>query len=182
MNAAELATTELATTGGATAGNCSARRVLCVIPARAGSKGVPGKNLAIVGGRSLLARAVQAALAARWVDEVVVSTDDDVIAAAARAAGAGVVRRPAELSGDLASSESAVLHAVHEVEMRNGTAVDVAVLVQCTSPFVTAADIDGVAEAVLNGADCALTASATHGFLWRTGQRASIAATQERGA
>ncbi len=101
------------------------------------------------------------------MDEVVVSTDDDAIAAAARALGAGVVRRPVELAGDLASSESAVLHAVHEVEIRGRGAVDVAVLVQCTSPFVTAADIDGVAEAVLNGADSALTASPTHGFLWR---------------
>lgn len=160
------------------AGTVTARRVLCVIPARGGSKGIPGKNLAIVGGRSLLGRAVEAALAARLVDEVVVSTDDDVITAAARALGAGVVRRPAELSGDLATSESAVLHAVHEVEMRSGSAVDVAVLVQCTSPFVTAADIDGVAGAVLNGADCALTASPTHGFLWRV----SIEATKERGA
>ena len=76
---------------------------LVLIPARGGSKGVPGKNLTRVGWVPLVARAVRAALAS-GVGAVAVSTDDDAIAAAAEAAGAGVVRRPAELSGDAASS------------------------------------------------------------------------------
>lgn len=142
-------------------------RVLAVIPARGGSKGVPGKNLATVGDVPLVARAVRECLAARLTGAVAVSTDDPGIAAAAEAAGAEVVERPAELAGDAASSESALLHALDAHEARYGTAVDVVLLVQCTSPFLTREDIDKVTAAVLDGADTALTVAPFHGFLWR---------------
>ena len=89
----------------------SPAEAVAVIPARGGSKGVPGKNVAPVGGVPLVARAVAAALAAGIAD-VRVSTDDARIAAAARAAGAGVIDRPADLAGDTASSEAALLHAL----------------------------------------------------------------------
>ncbi|MDB1087064.1 acylneuraminate cytidylyltransferase [Streptomyces sp. ACA25] len=144
--------------------------VLAVIPARGGSKGVPGKNLAPVGDLPLVVRAVRECLAARLVTDVVVSTDDPGIAVAARAAGAAVVARPGTLSGDTATSESAVLHALDAYDNghrdRTGRA-DVVLLVQCTSPFLTREEIDGVAAAVLGGADTALTAAPFHGFLWR---------------
>ena len=84
--------------------------VLAVIPARGGSKGVPGKNLAPVGGVPLVARAIRAAQSSGLVDAVAVSTDDHRIAAVAASEGAVVIRRPAELSGDQPSSESALLH------------------------------------------------------------------------
>ncbi|MGW2268844.1 cytidylyltransferase domain-containing protein [Streptomyces koyangensis] len=144
-----------------------APRVLAVIPARGGSKGVPGKNLAEVGGVPLVARAVHACRTARLVSEVLVSTDDPAIAEAARAAGATTVERPAPLSGDTATSEAAVLHALDTDEARHGRLADVVLLVQCTSPFLTADDIDGVTAAVLEGADTAVTAAPFHGFLWR---------------
>ncbi|MEV6587735.1 N-acylneuraminate cytidylyltransferase [Streptomyces acidicola] len=146
----------------------SARRVLAVIPARGGSKGVPAKNLAPVGGVPLVARAVRECRAARLVTDVVVSTDDQAIAAAAREAGAEVVLRPAAIAGDTATSEAAVLHAVDAHEARHGASVDVVLLVQCTSPFIVREDIDGVAAAIVeNGADTALTVAPFHGFIWR---------------
>ncbi|WBB63599.1 acylneuraminate cytidylyltransferase [Streptomyces sp. WMMC500] len=146
----------------------SAARVLAVIPARGGSKGVPGKNLARVGGVPLVARAVRQCLAAELVTDVVVSTDDDTIASVAREAGAEVVRRPAEIAGDTASSEAAVLHALDTHEERTGATMAAVLLVQCTSPFLTGADIDGVTRAVLDeGADSALTVAPFHGFIWR---------------
>ncbi|MBF4136283.1 transferase [Streptomyces albidoflavus] len=144
-----------------------APRVLAVIPARGGSKGVPGKNLAEVGGVPLVARAVHACRTARLVSEVLVSTDDPAIAEAARTAGATTVERPAPLSGDTATSEAAVLHALDTDEARHGRLADVVLLVQCTSPFLTADDVDGVTAAVLEGADTAVTAAPFHGFLWR---------------
>ncbi|MBL0779684.1 cytidylyltransferase domain-containing protein [Streptomyces albidoflavus] len=144
-----------------------APRVLAVIPARGGSKGVPGKNLAEVGGVPLVARAVHACRTARLVSEVLVSTDDPAIAEAARAAGATTVERPAPLSGDTATSEAAVLHALDTDEARHDRLADVVLLVQCTSPFLTADDVDGVTAAVLEGADTAVTAAPFHGFLWR---------------
>ncbi|CAL9540370.1 cytidylyltransferase domain-containing protein [Streptomyces sp. enrichment culture] len=146
----------------------SVRRVLAVIPARGGSKGVPAKNLAPVGGVPLVARAVRECLGARRVTDVVVSTDDQAIAAAAREAGAEVVLRPAAIAGDTATSEAAVLHAMETHEALHGSPVDVVLLVQCTSPFVVREDIDGVAAAVAeNGADTAVTVAPFHGFVWR---------------
>ncbi|MEU1041791.1 N-acylneuraminate cytidylyltransferase [Streptomyces sp. NPDC005907] len=146
------------------------RRVLAVIPARGGSKGVPAKNLAPVGGVPLVARAVRACRSARLVTDVVVSTDDTAIAAAARSAGAEVVLRPAAIAGDTATSEAAVLHAMEAHEALHGSAVDVVLLVQCTSPFIVREDIDGVVRAVVEkGADTALTVAPFHGFVWRDG-------------
>ncbi|GAA4072422.1 N-acylneuraminate cytidylyltransferase [Streptomyces hundungensis] len=138
-------------------------KVLAVIPARGGSKGVPGKNLASVAGVPLVVRAVLACRAARLVTDVVVSTDDPAIAAAARSAGADVVVRPAGISGDTASSEAAVLHALDAHPDAR-----VVLLVQCTSPFLTREDVEGVAAAVLeDGAETAVTVAPFHGFLWR---------------
>ncbi|MFE3684861.1 cytidylyltransferase domain-containing protein [Streptomyces sp. NPDC059095] len=138
-------------------------KVLAVIPARGGSKGVPGKNLASVAGVPLVVRAVLACRAARLVTDVVVSTDDPAIAAAARSAGADVVVRPAGISGDTASSEAAVLHTLDAHPDAR-----VVLLVQCTSPFLTREDVEGVAAAVLeDGAETAVTVAPFHGFLWR---------------
>ncbi|MEU2305363.1 acylneuraminate cytidylyltransferase [Streptomyces misionensis] len=146
----------------------SVRRVLAVIPARGGSKGVPAKNLAPVGGVPLVARAVRECRATRLVTDVVVSTDDQAIAAAARAAGAEVVLRPAAIAGDTATSEAAVLHAMDAHEALHGAVVDTVLLVQCTSPFLVREDIDGVAGAVVeDGADTAVTVAPFHGFVWR---------------
>lgn len=144
--------------------------VTAVIPARGGSKGIPGKNVAEVGGVPLVARAVRACLGALHVTRVAVSTDDAAIAAAARSAGAEVVERPAELGSDEASSESALLHALDRLEERHGEPVDVLVFVQCTSPFVTAEEVDETVLAVVReGADSAFTAVPFHGFLWSAG-------------
>ncbi|MGI5259822.1 cytidylyltransferase domain-containing protein [Streptomyces angustmyceticus] len=156
--------------------------VVAVIPARGGSKGVPAKNLAAVGGVPLVARAVRECRAARLVTDVVVSTDDAGIAAAARSAGAVVVRRPGDIAGDTATSEAAVLHAMDAYETEHGTRVDTVLLVQCTSPFVTREDIDGVAAAVVeDGADSALTVAPFHGFVWRDAEPAVGGATAADG-
>jgi YrbI family 3-deoxy-D-manno-octulosonate 8-phosphate phosphatase len=154
------------------------RRVLAVIPARGGSKGVPAKNLAPVGGIPLVARAVRECRATRLVTDVVVSTDDQAIAAAAREAGAEVVLRPAAIAGDTATSEAAVLHAMDAHEALHGAAVDAVLLVQCTSPFIVREDIDGVAGAVVeNGADTAVTVAPFHGFIWRDAEDEVAAGT-----
>ena len=90
---------------------------LALIPARGGSKGIPGKNLQEVGGHPLVVRCIQAAQASHRVTRVVVSTDDDAIANVSRDAGADVVQRPKTIAGDSASSESALLHALDGAEI-----------------------------------------------------------------
>ncbi|NLT53085.1 MAG: acylneuraminate cytidylyltransferase [Actinomycetales bacterium] len=145
--------------------------VVAVIPARGGSKGVPLKNLAEVGGMPLVARAVRACSEATRVDVVAVSTDDPRIAEVATEAGARTVTRPAELAGDLASSESAVLHALDVLTGDLGARPEVTVLVQCTSPFIDPADLDGAIARVVDGsADVVLSGTETHEFLWRPGE------------
>ncbi|NED79289.1 acylneuraminate cytidylyltransferase [Streptomyces sp. SID11233] len=152
--------------------------VLAVIPARGGSKGVPAKNLAQVGGVPLVVRAVRACLASAEVTDVVVTTDAPAVAEAARAAAEALgeaarlhcVQRPEAIAGDTATSEAAVLHAMDSYETAYDRSVDVVLLVQCTSPFVAREDIDGVAAAVAReGADSAVTVAPFHGFLWRDG-------------
>jgi len=146
----------------------SSGETVAVIPARGGSKGVPRKNLRRVGGIPLIGRAIAAARAADRIDRVVVSTDDPQIAAVAREWGAEVVMRPDELSGDTASSESAVGHALDELA-RFGVGVDIVILLQATSPFIDPADLDAAVERVSAGeSDTVFSAVESWGFLWRT--------------
>jgi YrbI family 3-deoxy-D-manno-octulosonate 8-phosphate phosphatase len=140
---------------------------VAVIPARGGSKGVPGKNLMRIGGVSLVARAVRACRAATAVDAVYVSTDDADIARAALAAGAGVISRPAELAGDTASSEAALEHALGYLDWVD-VATDILVFVQCTSPFLDPRDLDRAVRIVVDGdADSVFAGVETYDFLWR---------------
>ncbi|WFR68462.1 acylneuraminate cytidylyltransferase family protein [Curtobacterium flaccumfaciens] len=156
--------------------------VVAVVPVRAGSKGLPGKNLRTVAGRSLVRRAVESARAAGTIDLVVVSTDGDAIAAEAVAAGARVVRRPAELAGDAASSESAVLHALDELSA-TGDEPDVVVFLQATSPFIDPADLDAAVARVRDGqADSVFAAAPSHAFLWRLGGDGSARAVNHDAA
>jgi YrbI family 3-deoxy-D-manno-octulosonate 8-phosphate phosphatase len=143
--------------------------VLVVVPARGGSVGVPLKNLQQVGGGSLVARAVRSALAAPSVTDVVVSTDHAEIAAEAERHGARVVRRPADLAGAAASSESAVLHALDAVAAGSGADDPaVTVLLQATSPFVDPGDLDAAVRLVLDGThDVVVAVAPTHDFQWR---------------
>ncbi|MFD1721356.1 cytidylyltransferase domain-containing protein [Amnibacterium endophyticum] len=143
--------------------------VVAVIPARGGSKGVPGKNVARVGGVPLVAREIEPALAA-GVADVRVSTDDDAIAAAAVAAGARVVQRPEDLAGDTASSESALLHALDAIEAE-GVRPDVLVFLQATSPFIEPEPLRrAVARVAAGEADSVFSAFETYAFLWRRGR------------
>ena len=141
---------------------------VAIVPARGGSKGVPGKNLAIVGRRSLLQRAIEACQDAASVALCVVSTDDVTIGTVAESLGAAVVWRPDLLARDSATSESAVMHALDAIESEGTNLPPFAIMVQCTSPFVSSGDLDAVAWALaIDGADSCFTASRSHRFLWR---------------
>jgi N-acylneuraminate cytidylyltransferase len=109
-------------------------------------------------------RAVDAALGTGSIDRVVVSTDDAAIAAAAREAGAEVVIRPDSISGDTASSEAALLHAVDHIDPRP----DIVVFIQATSPFIDSGDLDAAVRRVRDGdEDVVFSAVETFAFLWK---------------
>ncbi|MBR0780589.1 acylneuraminate cytidylyltransferase family protein [Bradyrhizobium iriomotense] len=118
-----------------------ARKTLAVIAARGGSKGIPHKNLLDLCGKPLIAWTVEQARAAQGVDVVAVSSDSDRILEVAEAAGAVGVRRPDDISGDLASSESAWLHALEAVDERMGRFERIVAL-QATSPIREPGDIE----------------------------------------
>ena len=142
---------------------------VAIVPARGGSKGIARKNLQRVGGVPLVARAVEAALRCPAIDRVVVTTDDSDIAAVAAEWGAEIVERPADLSGDEASSESALIHALGVLEAR-GVDAGVVAFLQATSPFI---DVDALASAVQlvrsRRRDSVFSAVETYGFLWEKG-------------
>ncbi|GAA4160181.1 hypothetical protein GCM10022286_15860 [Gryllotalpicola daejeonensis] len=141
--------------------------VVAVIPARAGSRGIPDKNVQPVGGVPLIARAVASARAAELIDVVAVSTDGAAIAAAARDAGAEIIDRPAQLASDTATSEAALLHALDELDAR-GIRADVLVFIQATSPFIAPEDLDfAITRILADESDVVLAAAESHAFLWR---------------
>ena len=109
--------------------------VLAIIPWCGGSKGIPRKNVQPFLGEPLLARTVDHARQAPSVTRVVVSTDDAEIASVARQYGAEVVIRPADLSGDVASSESALRHVLDHLASAEGYEPDLVVFLQTTSPL-----------------------------------------------
>lgn len=119
------------------------KRILGVIPARGGSKGIPKKNLFPLAGQPLIAYSIEAALASELISEVVVSTDDEQIKAVALAHGAEVpFMRPAELASDQALAIPTIQHAVRECEQRQGGKYDYVVMLQPTAPLRLAQDID----------------------------------------
>lgn len=140
---------------------------IVIIPARGGSKGVPRKNVRPVAGKPLIAWNIEAARGAQAIDQVVVSTDDDEIAAVSERFGARVIRRPSEISGDAASSESALLH-VLSVLQRENTLPDEIIFMQCTSPLTESQDIDNCIKKFEEvGADSAFTAKEFFYFIWK---------------
>ncbi|OFI39817.1 acylneuraminate cytidylyltransferase [Arthrobacter sp. SW1] len=126
--------------------NASRPKVLAVIPARGGSKGLPGKNIRPLFGKPLIAHTVT--LAGQLGDNVrcIVSTDDQDIAAAAAAAGADVpFIRPAELANDTAPMGAVLRHALETMEDMDGTSYDMVLLLDPTSPTRT---LENVLEAI----------------------------------
>lgn len=120
---------------------------ICTITVRAGSKGVPGKNLRVVAGRPLFGHSVAQAAASGLFDEIVVSSDSDEILALAPSFGAtGVVRRPPEMATDTAGKVPAIAHAVSSTEERTGERYDVCVDLDATSPLRTVSDIRAAVE------------------------------------
>ncbi|MCI0395813.1 MAG: acylneuraminate cytidylyltransferase family protein [Chloroflexi bacterium] len=158
--------------------NPKSKIIWALIPARGGSKGIPRKNIRPLAGKPLLAHTVEQALAASQVSRVIVSTDDEEIGAVAQHYGAEVVWRPAEISGDTATSESALRHALDALAKSEGYEPDLVLFLQCTSPLRRPGDIDqAIQTLVAAGADSLLSVVPSHRFLWRVaeeGQPASL--------
>lgn len=118
------------------------KRILGLIPARGGSKGLPRKNIIPLLGKPLIAWTIEQALSSKYLDAVIVSTEDEEISVTARRYNAEVpFIRPLELASDEASGMDVVFHAIGELE-RTGHDYDIVVDLQPTSPLRIAVDID----------------------------------------
>ena len=121
--------------------------MIAIIPARGGSKGLPGKNIRHLNGKHLIAYAVEAALKAKHIDRVIISTDDEEIARVAVLYGAELpFMRPAELASDTAMAVDNYIYTVGRLEEESGKTIDAFVVLQPTSPLRIAEDIDGAVE------------------------------------
>lgn len=139
-------------------------KIVAIIPARGGSKGIPLKNIQPIGGVPLISRTIRAALDSKYISAVYVSTDSELIANVAREEGAEIIVRPADISGDAASSESALLYSLEKINISS----DFLVFLQCTSPFTTSHHIDKCIESIINlDADSCLATVSNHRFLWK---------------
>ena len=116
-------------------------KTLCIIPARGGSKRLPGKNIRTINGKPLIAYSIEAAKQSRNIDRVIVTTDYDDIAEVSREYGAEVIRRPDDLAQDDTPSMP-VFRQVHETLVSEGYEADAYVILQPTSPLRTKEDID----------------------------------------
>jgi CMP-N-acetylneuraminic acid synthetase len=132
--------------------------VLGIVPARGGSKGIPRKNLALLLGKPLLAHTAEAALAARSLARIVLSTDDDEIAAAGRSLGLEVpFMRPPALARDDTPTIPVLQDVVQRLE-RDGDQFDAIFVLQPTNPLRRPADIDGAIELLArSGADSVIS-------------------------
>lgn len=141
--------------------------IVCVIPARGGSKGIPSKNLKRIRGTTLVARSILAAKESRFSMQIIVSTDSPAIAREASLYGADVCMRPPEISGDQSSSEEALLHVLENLSDADESQPELLVFLQCTSPFTEGEDIDLVVQKLIaENADSALSVVPSHSFLW----------------
>ena len=120
--------------------------VVAIIPARSGSKGLPGKNIVNFSEQPLLSWTIQQAKNSKYVDSVYVSSDDDEILSISEYYGAKKIKRPANISGDFATSESCLLHFLEQIGN-----IDVVLFLQATSPLRETKDIDEAIEKFVEG-------------------------------
>ena len=131
------------------------KKVLALVPARADSKGLPGKNTRSLLGKPLINWSIETAINTKYIDDVVVSTDSLEIAEIARQAGAQIpFIRPGELATDTATSVDVAIHALYQMNSLFGSTYDFVVLLEPTSPIRKTTDLETMIEKiVLRSAD-----------------------------
>ena len=137
--------------------------VIAIIPARGGSKGIPGKNIKNFEGKPLISHSIEYAKDAKLVNEVYVSTDDNQIAHISRTAGAKIIKRPANLATDTCTTESAIEHALNNID----NTPDIIILLQPTSPLRPEKTLDSAINKLIDFEyDSLLSVSPSDHFFW----------------
>ncbi len=126
------------------------QKILCIVPARGGSKGVHRKNIRNLGGKPLIKWTIDEAEKSKYIDRIIISTEDNEIAEVCNNLGAEVIKRPVELAGDDSPTIDSILYTLNVLEDEEKYVPDYVMLLQCTSPFRTVVDIDTAVETLLN--------------------------------
>ena len=144
-------------------------KTISIIPARGGSKGIPRKNVRQLSGKPLILHTLLHAKQTPSLDRIIVTTDDPEIAAISKQVGVEVIRRPKEISGDTATSESALQHVLDHLQASEGYEPDLVVFLQATSPLRRPQDIQNAIDTLQREqADSLFSARCVHGFVWRS--------------
>lgn len=143
-------------------------KVITIIPARGGSKGVPRKNIKLLNSKPLIAYTIEAALHSGVVDRVFVSTDDAEIAEVAKKFGAEVIDRPKELAGDKVTLEPVIRHALEFLEINENYIPDFISCIQPTSPLLKPEIVKSCVNRVVSGGfDSCITAFLPETYEWK---------------
>lgn len=127
------------------------QKILAIIPARGGSKGIPRKNVRLLAGKPLIAYSIETALQSKYIDKVVVSTEDEEIAEVSKIYGAEVIKRPMKLAKDDVTLDPVIYHAMICIEGKDDIKYDIVVTLQPTSPLLSAKTVDKGIEEILKG-------------------------------
>ena len=142
-------------------------KIISIIPARGGSKSIPKKNLIDFLGAPLISKTIIQSLASNKINRTIVSTDDKEISKISKVAGAEVISRPKEISGDQATTETALLHTLEVLKQKEGYIPDIVLLLQATSPLRKKNDIDlSIEKFIFEKADSLISGSKFEDFLF----------------
>lgn len=128
-------------------------KILVVIPARGGSKGIPRKNIRLLGGKPLIAHTIEMGLKSKYVDELVVTTDDDEISFVAEKFGAKTIKRDGKLAEDSIPLDPVIYDATLQQETKINENYDIVITVQPTSPLLKTKTLDLAIEKLINSWD-----------------------------
>ncbi len=139
------------------------KKIIVLIPARGGSKGIPKKNIKKFMGSPLIVHTINYALSCHRISDVYVTTDNLEISEISKNAGAKIIDRPSNISTDTATTESAIEHALSQINIKP----DIIVLLQPTSPLRPEGSLEkGIKKFISEGYDSLLSISPTHKFFW----------------
>jgi CMP-N-acetylneuraminic acid synthetase/spore coat polysaccharide biosynthesis predicted glycosyltransferase SpsG len=142
-------------------------KMIAIIPARGGSKGIPRKNIKLLSGKPLIAYAIETAMNSRYIDNVVVSTDDEEIAEIAKVYGAKIIMRPQALAEDHVPLDPVIYHAVTAVERDEDLQYDYFLTIQPTSPLLQTTTLDTMIEKMVEGDyDTIMSVKAENHLFW----------------
>lgn len=140
------------------------KKILAIIPARGGSKGIPKKNIKLFNGKPLISYTIEYANACSMVDSTIVSTDNKKIEEIASTYNAEIIKRPKNISGDTATTESAIEHTLNKIINKP----DIVILLQATSPLRPRNSLQDALNIFIDGKyDSLLSISPTHRFFWK---------------